>query len=275
MDKLTAVVATLNESRNIVECLDALRWADELLVVDSYSEDNTVELARRIADRVELHRFEGFSHQKNRCIGQASHRWVLVVDADERVTPELRDEIKGVLARPSAAGYWMSRKNHFLGRHMKRAGWGRDKVLRLFDRGKARYPDRLVHERLELEGRSETLREPLLHFPYRTLDDYWEKCHRYARLSALELERHGRRAGAGSLVFRPPARFFRMYVMQMGFLDGLHGLLLCGLSAYQIYVKYATLWELTHENEGGSHRHSVDVEGGRETGALPGGRPAK
>jgi glycosyltransferase involved in cell wall biosynthesis len=253
MEKLTAVVPTLNESRNIVECLNSLRWADELIVVDSHSSDDTVELARGIADRVELHRFEGFSKQKNWCVGLAKHRWVFLVDADERVPRGLRDEIKNALDEPAADGYWVRRRNHFLGRRMRWAGWGRDRVLRLFDKEKAHYPDRLVHEKLVVDGNTADLRSPLLHYPYRNLDDYWEKCNRYARLSAMELHKRGRRSGAWEVALKPPARFLRMYVMQLGLLDGFHGLLLCGLSAYQIYVRYAILWELWREDESRPH----------------------
>ena len=249
MEKVTALVPTLNEASHIEECLKSLRWADELIVVDSHSEDDTVKIAETLADRVELHPFESFAKQKNRCLRLASNRWVLFVDADERVTPALRDEIKEVLSDPERDGYWIRRKNHFLGKHIRGAGWGRDRVLRLFDREKGDYPDRLVHEEVLLRGRAGALREPLLHYPYGDLEEYWEKFHRYAWLSAMELKNQGRRGSVSSILLRPPARFLRMYFMQMGFLDGVHGFLLSGLAAFQVYTKYARLWELTHRNE--------------------------
>lgn len=262
MEQLSAVVPTLNEAPNIEDCLKSLRWADELIVVDSHSEDDTVRIAEGLADRVDLHPFESFSKQKNWCIQRASHRWVLMVDADERIPPQLRDEIKRVLSAPDMDGYWIRRKNHFLGKHIRGAGWGRDKVLRLFDREKGNYPERLVHEEIHLRGRARVLKEPLLHYPYSDLEEYWEKFHRYAWLSAMELKRQGRKGGVGALVLRPPARFMRMYFVQMGFLDGFHGLLLSGLSAFQVYTKYARLWELTHEDESSARRHGGHLERG-------------
>jgi glycosyltransferase involved in cell wall biosynthesis len=252
MEKLSAVVPTLNESENIADCLKSLRWADELIVVDSYSDDDTVAIARGLADRVELHRFESFAKQKNWCLQRASNRWVLMVDADERVTPRLSEEIKKALSEPEFCGYWIRRRNHFLGRRMRGAGWGRDRVLRLFDRERADYPDRLVHEEVRLRGEAGYLKEAMLHYPYKDLEEYWKKFHRYAWLSAMELRRQGRRGGLPALVLRPPARFLRMYILQMGFLDGAHGLLLSGLSAFQVYTKYARLWELTREDESGA-----------------------
>jgi glycosyltransferase involved in cell wall biosynthesis len=273
MEKVTAVVPTYNEEAKIGECLESLRWADELVVVDSYSSDATVRIARNLADRVELHRFRDFSSLKNRCVRAASNRWVLLVDADERVSPRLRGEIRSVLSGPSHAGYWIPRVNHFLGKRIRRAGWGGQKVLRLFERDRGRYTDRVVHERLSLDGHAGYLTGPLLHYPYENLDEYWRKSQTYARLSALELLRSGRRTGAGSLLLRPAARFLRMYLLQMGFLDGAHGLLLCGLAAVHVYAKYARLWELSLEDEDRSHRHGQDVEGGRGAGSRPGARP--
>jgi glycosyltransferase involved in cell wall biosynthesis len=267
MEKLTAVVPTLDEEAKIAACLESLRWADELIVVDSHSGDATADIARGIADRVEFHTFENFARQKNWCIDAASHDWVMVVDADERVTPPLREEILGVLEAPRYSGYWIRRENHFLGKQIRGAGWGRDRVLRLFDRRRGRYPDREVHEKLELSGPAGSLKEPLLHFPYESLEEYWKKFHRYAWLSALELSKRGRRGGIASMVFRPPARFMRMYLLQGGFVDGTRGFLLSGLAALQVYTKYARLWELTRENESGAHRHGANVEGRRGSGA--------
>lgn len=261
MEKLTAVVPTYNEEAKIGDCLRSLRWADELLVIDSHSEDDTVRIAREVADRVELHPFENFARQKNRCLERASYRWILLVDADERVSPELREEIAGVMSMPAHDGYWIPRINHFLGRRIRGAGWGGEKVLRLFDRTKGEYPDREVHERLRLSGTDGCLKGPLLHYPYESLEEYWVKFNRYVWASALELRRQGRRGGILPLMLRPPARFLRMYLLQMGFMDGVHGLMISGLAAFQVYAKYARLWELDRENEGGAHRHGEDLEG--------------
>jgi len=244
MEKLTAVVPTFNEESKIEGCLRSLRWADELIVVDSFSSDGTVRVAEKIADRVELHRFENFARQKNFCIRSAGNRWVLLLDADERVTPGLREEIENVLRRPDKAGYWIPRVNHFLGKRISHGGWGGERVLRLFDKTLAHYPDREVHERLCLKGEAGVLRGPIVHYPYESIEEYFRKCRTYVALSAKQLNSDGRRAGPAELLLRAPAKFLRMYLLQAGFLDGTHGLVLAGLSAFQVFAKYAALWEL-------------------------------
>ncbi len=273
MERVTAVVPTFNEEAKIEDCLRSARFADELVVVDCNSGDRTREIASEIADRVELHTFTGFAELKNRCLREARHRWVLLLDADERVSPGLRDEMTAVLSRPARPGYWIPRVNHFLGKRIRGAGWGGEKVLRLVDRDRGRYPERLVHERLRLDGEAGALRGKLLHYPYESLEEYWTKFHRYAWLSAGELKKQGRGGGLFALLLRPPARFLRMYLLQMGFIDGTHGFLLCGLSALQVYTKYARLWELNREDEGRAHRLGEDVERRRGAGSGPGRRP--
>ena len=185
---LSALVTTKNEARTLRGCLESLRWAEELVVVDSGSQDGTLEIARAIADRVLQHPYESPAAQKNWALQQMTHRWVLILDADERVTPGLRAEIERALADPGRRdGYWIHRENYFYGRAIRSAGWQRDKVLRLFDRTKGAYAPVLVHEEIQLRGRAGALREKLLHEPYHDLDRYFEKWNRYSLWSAIGL----------------------------------------------------------------------------------------
>lgn len=244
-EPLSVLVPTKNEIVNVRACLDSVRWADEVVVVDSGSTDGTVEAARAVADRVLEHEYVNSAAQKNWALPQLTHRWSLIVDADERVTPALRSEIETVLGDGARLdGYWIRRANHFLGKPIRSAGWQRDKVLRLFDRTKGAYEPLHVHAEVSIAGgRVGTLREPLLHDTYRDLDQYFEKFQRYTRWSAEDLRERGVRASAARLLFRPPLRFLRMWLLEGGFREGRHGIVLCGLAAFSVFMKYARRWE--------------------------------
>jgi len=250
-EPLSVLVTTKNEEPVIRACLESTRWAEEIVVVDSGSEDGTVDIARSIADRVLLHEYESPSAQKNWALGELSHRWVLILDADERVSSALRAEIEAVLTNPSRrGGYWIFRENSFYGRPIHSAGWQRDRVLRLFDRSKGAYRPVLVHEEIDLKGRAGTLRARLLHEPYRDLDHYFEKWNRYTRWSAQELKLRGVRASWSRLLLRPWLRFLRMYVLEGGFREGRRGIVLCWLAAFSVFTKYARRWESEVMGEG-------------------------
>jgi glycosyltransferase involved in cell wall biosynthesis len=243
-EPLSVLIPTKNEIANIAACIESARWADEVVVVDSGSADGTLEVARARADRVLEHAYENSAAQKNWALPQLTHRWVLIVDADERVTPALRAEIEAVLADPTRAdGYWIRRDNHFIGRPIRGAGWQRDKVLRLFDRTKGAYQPLHVHAEVEVRGRIGFLRERLTHDTYRNLDQYFEKFLRYTRWSAADLKARGVRASGPRLFLRPIGRFLRQYVLEGGFRYGRHGLVLCMLAAFSVFTKYARRWE--------------------------------
>ncbi len=243
--KITALVPTFNEEENLRDCLASVRWADEIFVVDSYSQDRTLEIAREFSARVVQHEYVNSAAQKNWAIPQASHPWILLLDADERVTPELGDEIRRILAEgPRFDGYWIRRANHFLGRRVKHCGWETDRVIRLFRRDLGRYQEREVHAEIQLPGPLPVLRQPLLHYSFRSFRQYWRKMELYSDWGASQLYREGRRAGWISVGLRPPLRFFKMYFLRLGFLDGVHGLVLCMLAAFSVFLKYAKLWEL-------------------------------
>jgi glycosyltransferase involved in cell wall biosynthesis len=243
--RLTAIVTTLNEEANLRECLESLAFADRILLVDSFSTDGTLEIARSFPNVTVVQReYFGSAAQKNWAMDQIETPWLLIVDADERVPEPLAREIAGTIARSGGArAFGLRRRNFFLGREIRHSGWSTDRVVRLLERDAARYPKRRVHADLTPEGPTPTLVEPLVHQTCRSLDQYLEKVQRYAVWGAADAYRAGRRAGAAELVFRPMWRFFRMYVVQAGFLDGRHGLVLCALQAWGVFLKWARVWE--------------------------------
>jgi len=244
-EKLSIVVPTFNEERNIRACLESVRWADEVVVVDSFSTDRTVEIAREFADRILQHEYINSATQKNWAIPQVAHPWVMIVDSDERVTPELRDEILGVLENSGGLdGFRIRRVNHFLGKRVRFGGWQHDAVLRLFRRDLGRYQDREVHADVIVEsGRVGWLRGKLLHYTFNSFDQYIRKFNRYTAWASGDRAKRTPRVRWHHLALRPAWRFFRQYVLQLGFLDGLTGLVICSLSAYSVFLKYAKLWE--------------------------------
>src|SRR5262245_47066588 len=244
-EKVTALIPTFNEEQVLGECLESVRWADEIFVVDSFSSDRTRDIAREAGARILTHEYVNSAAQKNWAIPQALHPWVLLVDADERVTPELREEIRALLARgPGHDGYWIRRANHFLGKRMKHGGWETDKVIRLFRRDRARYEAKEVHAEIDLPRPLPILRHPLLHYSFRGFSQYWRKMQLYSDWGASQLWKEGRRAGWISVGLRPVQRFLKMYVARAGFLDGVHGLVLAMLGAFSVFLKYAKLWEM-------------------------------
>lgn len=248
MNRLSAIVTTFNEAEQIEETLRRLAFADEVIVVDSFSTDDTADIARRCGATVLQHEYESPSAQKNWAIPQASHDWVLIVDADEWVTPELAAEIEKTIADAGAAdGYQVRRRNFFLGREIAHSGWQNDWVTRLFRRDRGRYAERQIHEVLEVQGRLARLGERLLHHSYRSMDDYWRKLRRYAEWNAREARRCGRTVSPVYMIVHPPLRFLRAYLVQGGFLDGVHGIVVSLLTAVYAAAKDVRIWELRQE----------------------------
>lgn len=243
--RLTALVTSYNEEATIRDCLESVRFADEILLVDSFSSDRTLEIARAIPGvRILQRQYFGSAAQKNWAMDQVESPWILIVDADERVPPALAGEILGVLeAGPRADTYFIRRENVMVDRVIRHSGWSTDRVVRLLRRGTARYPNRRVHADIPPAGPTPVLSQSLRHVTFRSLDQYLEKLHRYALWGAADLWRQGRRAGLVELVLRPLWRFLRMYVVQAGFLDGKHGFVLCVLQAYGVFLKWARVWE--------------------------------
>ena len=243
---LSVVITTYNEEVNIADCIESVLWADEILVVDSFSTDRTVEIAGEFPVEVVQRKYYGSAAQKNWSLDRVSHDWVLILDADERVTEGLADEIRNILSKqPKFNGFYIRRENVMLDRKIRHSGWSTDKVIRLFHSAKGRYPNRRVHADVDIEGTIPTLKEPLTHYTYRHFTQYFEKLLNYAEWGAAQGFREGRRAGFLEIGGRPLWRFFRTYVLQMGALDGLHGLAVCGLQSVGVFLKYLRLWEYT------------------------------
>ncbi|MFQ5587049.1 MAG: glycosyltransferase family 2 protein, partial [Thermodesulfobacteriota bacterium] len=219
MEKLSVTIITLNEEENIRDCLESVRWAEEVVVSDSGSSDGTVSICGEYDARVFSDEWLGFGKQKNLCIDRASHDWILNIDADERVTPGLRGEIERVVRAPSRGGkgridgYYIPRKNFFLGRWIRHGGWFPDYNLRLFRKGKGRFKEREVHEAVVVKGGVGYLKQPLEHYTYRSISGYLKRMDRYSTLAAREMLKRGRRAGFADLVFRPELTFMKMYLL--------------------------------------------------------------
>jgi glycosyltransferase involved in cell wall biosynthesis len=240
---LTIVIPTLNEADQIRDLVMGLSWAGEVIVADGGSEDDTVALADHAGALVLESTGTTIAAQRNAAIAMASHEWVLAVDADERVSEELRAELGEILAQPRHLAYRIRRRNFYLGHELKRGHWGRDWVTRLFTRDR-RFVERRVHENLEPVADPGLLAGCLLHTPYRDLQHQLEKMERYARWGALDLFDKGKRASAWDLAARPLGRFLRAYVLQGNLFDGKFGLTTAMLGAYGTFLKYAHLWAL-------------------------------
>ena len=243
---LSVIVITLNEAAHIGACLDSVAFADEIVVLDSGSADGTRDIARAHGARVELSPdWPGFGPQKNRALDLATGEWVLSLDADERVPPELAEEIRRVLAQPAADGYRIARLSSFCGRWMRHSGWWPDHVLRLFRRGAGRFTEDAVHEHVEVRGRVQTLSGHLLHHPYASLEVFVDKINRYSTEAALKAHASGRRTTVLGPFGHGLWTFLRHYLFRRGFLDGWQGLVLAGMAATGSFYRYAKLFWLS------------------------------
>jgi len=241
---VTATIIAFNEAANIRAALESLSWADEIVVVDSESTDETVAIARRFTDRVIVRPWPGYSAQKNFAAGQARHDWIFSLDADERVTLALAGEIAAAVGQPRASGYRVPRVTFHLGRWIRSTDWYPDYQLRLYDRRRARWAGKYVHESVTVDGPVEDLRGELLHYAYRDLAHHFQTMDRYTTLAARQMFEEGRRAGWVDLAVHPPAAFFRNYVLRGGFRDGVPGLIVSAMNARYVGLKFAKLWEL-------------------------------
>ncbi|MDI6767734.1 MAG: glycosyltransferase family 2 protein [Bacteroidota bacterium] len=245
LDKLSVIVITHNEEHNIVDCLQSVSWANEIIIVDSQSTDRTVDLARQFTQKIFITEWKGFAAAKNLALQRTSNEWVLSLDADERVTPELSLEINRVIIDDSNkfVGFEVARRAYFLGKWIKHCGWYPGYVTRLFKRSAVRFKELRVHEKLEVSGNVGKLKNDILHFTDDTLFQYLEKFNRYTALAAEDLTDRGKRSSFFDLLIRPPYLFIKMFILRRGFLDGMHGFVLSLLSANYVFVKYAKLRE--------------------------------
>lgn len=240
MHKVTAIIPTYNEAHNIEDVLHSVQWCNEIMVVDSFSTDNTTELARPLATRVIQSEYINSASQKNRHIPLAAHEWILLVDADERVTPELQQEIQSLLNSNtiSCDAYWIYRKNYFMGKEIRYSGWQGDRVIRLFRRDTCRYEEKSVHAEVITGGKIGTLRNKLVHNTYRDIFHYMEKWDRYTTWSAQDAYKKGVRPNVFHFILKPAFRFFKHYFLQLGMLDGKAGYIISALSAKAVFMRY-------------------------------------
>ena len=249
MDKLTAIIPTKNEAHNIEAVLQSVAFADEVMVVDSFSTDNTVELARKYTDCIKQREYGYSASQKNWAIPQASHEWILLVDADERVTPELAEEVSRILkSGTDKIAFWIYRRNHFMGRPIRFSGWQSDRVIRLFKRDACRYADKFVHAEIITDGKVGVLKNRLLHYTYTDLKTYLAKMDQYTTWSANDKIRKVRKVGFFHLAVKPAFRFFTHYIWRLGILDSRQGLIISTFSAYSVFMRYVKILRLM-ENE--------------------------
>jgi glycosyltransferase involved in cell wall biosynthesis len=240
--RLSAIIITKNEAANIGDCLDSVAFCDERIVVDAGSTDETPLLATQKGAHVVARDWAGFGAQKNYALSLARGDWVLSIDADERVTPELAREIDLAIATGSADGYQVSRSSTFCGRQMRHSGWFPDRVLRLFRRGKGRFSDDIVHERVICDGIVARLDAPLMHYPVARLEDAIRRMDSYSTLGAQKLVDSGKRVTFFSGIAHGLFAFLRVFVLQMGFLDGSRGFLLAVANAEGTYYRYMKAW---------------------------------
>lgn len=242
---LSVIVITRDEEANIGECLASVSFAGEIIVVDSGSADRTVQIAEQAGAKVvRTIRWPGFGAQKNRALGEATKTWVLSIDADERVTPQLQAEIAAAIDASRLDAWDMPRRSSFCGQSMSHSGWYPDRVTRLFRRGRARFSDDLVHERVMVEGRVGHLRSDLLHTTYPDLETMLIKLNRYSSASAQAMHERGEHSCVLGALLRGGWAFLRTYVLRLGFLDGRMGFVLALSVGETTYYKYLKLWQL-------------------------------
>jgi len=242
---LSVVMISKNEEKNIRRSLQSVSFADEIILIDSQSEDRTVEIARELGAKVFSPEWAGYGPAKMAGVNHATHDWVLSIDADEVVSSELAEEIAGILSGNSdRAGYYIPRKTMFLGRWIKHCGWYPDYVLRLFRKSKGDFDGAVVHEKVVVDGSTARMENELLHYSYASLDDYFAKFNRYTTLGAQEALKKGVKTGWSDLIIRPPVSFIKHYISKQGFRDGLEGFLISVLSSIAVMVKYAKLREM-------------------------------
>ena len=246
MPKLTVTVITRNESANLDAALASVGWADEIVVVDAESTDDTAAIARRHTVNVTVRPWPGFSAQKNYAASLAAHEWVLSLDADERVTPELAAEIRALLAsEPAARGYRVPRLSFYLGRWIRGTDWYPDRQLRLYDRRAGEWNGRRVHESVRLSGEPGQLTRDLHHYPYRDISHHLATIDRYTTLAAGQAQADGRRVSIAAVAVHPPFAFLRNYLLKGGFRLGGVGFIVSVLNAYYVFLKLAKVWELS------------------------------
>jgi len=243
---VSVYVLTYNNRRTIERCLNSLHWAEELVIVDSFSTDGTYETCQRYTDKIFRREWKGHGNQYQYAADLTKNDWIMFVDADEEIPPELAEEIQTELARGARGldGFIVYRRTYYLGRWIRYGGWYPDYEIRLYRRDKGRWEGGL-HAKVVLNGEVGSLKNQYLHYTYRDISDQIQTIDKYSRMAAEDLFQSGEKFSLFRLLFHPPFRFIKEYVMKSGFRDGLPGLIIVVSTMYYVFIKYAKLWELT------------------------------
>ena len=240
---ISVVIITKNEEHNIERCLKSVRWANEIVVIDNGSTDRTMDICRKYNCVIKETDWLGFGTLKKMAVDTAKYDWIFSIDSDEEVSEQLKDKILSTLENPTCNGFRIKRESFYLGKKIRHCGWQRDYQLRLFNRKFGNFNDKPVHESVNISGTVGKIEAPLYHYTYPTVQSHIEKMNRYTELGLDLLIEKKKTASIGGAVLRGLAKFFKMYILQLGFLDGKIGFVLCYNSAFGVYLKYLKLWE--------------------------------
>lgn len=248
---LSVTIICKNEEENIRECLESVKWADEIIVVDGVSTDKTAEIAGEYTDKVFIEEWKGFARQRESALLKAGNEWIFPIDADERCTPELKDEILGIIKSGNGkAGYRIPRKTFFLGKWIKHCGWYPGYQTRLFRKSKTKVTDRLVHEGYEVDGEPGYLKGDILHYSVTSVTDYMRKVNQYSSLQAVE-KADRKEIKFTDLLLRPVAAHIQNFIFKKGFLDGVHGLMVTNFDIITNMLTYMKAWEIQKKKKAG------------------------
>ncbi|ADV47657.1 glycosyltransferase family 2 protein [Cellulophaga sp. E16_2] len=244
--KITSLLITYNEEKFIKKFIESMSFADELIIIDSFSSDQTVAIIKEYPN-VKLYQrvFDDFSSQKNYAIEKASNDWIIFFDADEEITPLLKEEIMNTIElAPNEVAFWVYRTTYYMGKLIKHSGLQNDKVIRLFKKEECRYNGNLVHEEIKANGTVGKLKNKINHYSYKGIDDIFRKRNKYANLQAIKLFEKGKKPNLFHFIIKPAFRFFSHYILKKGFLDGFQGFMIAYVYGYTVFMRYVKLWLL-------------------------------
>ena len=248
MEKISVIIITKNEEENIRDCLNSIKWADEILIVDSGSKDKTIEIAKGFTEKIFEKKWEGFAVQKRYALSLTSNELVLNLDADERVSEKLKEEIQGL--NFSYDGYFIPRENYFLNKKITTCGWEKDNQLRLFKKSSAKVTEKLIHEGFVVDGKVDYLKNPIVHFTFTSIEKSFSKINSYSTLQALEVYRNKKKVTSGTIVSHGLSAFLRYYFSLKGYKDGIFGLMISLFNSITTLLTYMKIWEYQNFKKG-------------------------
>ena len=247
MEKISVIIITKDEEQLIEDCLKSVGWADEIIVVDSGSKDRTLEITKKYTDNIFFNEWKGFASQKDFALGLAKNDWVLSIDADERISSKLKEEIeKNDFLQYD--GYFIQRENYFFKKHITTCGWGRDRQLRLFRKSKTKLTNRLVHEGFEVDGTIGNLKNPVIHFTFNSIEKTISKINHYSTLEALEKYKTKKKITGGTILSHGVSSFMRSFISLRGYKDGVHGMMISIIDSMTTFLTYMKMWELQNKD---------------------------